>query len=76
MTRFEVGNRVQIDISDTDDPDFDRYHGRRGNVVEILEGDAAEETDDERDVVLFVVAFTEDDRGQFWGCDLRPAASK
>lgn len=57
MKRFEVGDGVQIDIPDTEDPDFDQYHGRVGEVVEILEDDADEQTGDERDAYLFSVEF-------------------
>jgi len=76
MRRFEVGDRVQIDIPDTDDPDFDEYHGRTGEIIEILEDDADEQTGDERDAYLFMIEFTTNRRGQFRWRDLRPASSE
>jgi len=59
MRRFEPGDRVRVDIPDTEDPDFDRYHGRHGEVVEVIDDDAGQETGDERDAHLFTVAFEE-----------------
>lgn len=73
MKRFGVGDRVQVDIPDTDDPDFDRYHGRTGTIVEIIEDDAGEHTGDERDGYLFHVEFTDEEVGEFRWRDLRPA---
>lgn len=49
MRRFEVGDRVRIDIPDETDPDYDRYHDRVGRVVEVIEDDAGQHTGDERD---------------------------
>jgi ribosomal protein L21E len=73
MKRFEVGDCVQIDIPDTTDPDFDRYHGRVGAVIEVIEDDAGEHTGDERDSYLFAVEFENDDIDHFRWRDLRPA---
>lgn len=71
MRRFEEGDRVRIDIPNTDDPDFHRYHGRSGEVVDIVEDDAGRETGDERDSYLFEIAF-EDEIAHFRWRDLRP----
>jgi hypothetical protein len=35
-TPIEVGDRVRIDIPDETDPDYNRLHGRRGEIVVIL----------------------------------------
>lgn len=73
MDRFEVGDRVRIDIPDTTDPDFG-LHGRVGVVTDILEDDAGQETGDIRDSHLY---FGELDDGEVqhlrWR-DLRPAS--
>ena len=74
IKRFAVGDRVQIDIPDPADPDFDQYHGRVGEVVEVLEDDAGEQAGGERDAYLFSVEFSDGDQGQFRWCDLRPAS--
>ena len=73
MRRFEIGDRVRIDIPDQTDPDHDRLHGRRGRVVDILEDDAGQETSDQRDSHLFNVELEDGTVEDFrWG-DLRPA---
>ena len=72
MRRFEVGDRVRVDIPDTADADFDRYHGQTGEVVEVIEDDAGEHTGDERDSYLFGVEFENGDRDHFRWRDLRP----
>jgi ribosomal protein L21E len=73
MKRFEIGDRVRVDIPDTDDPDFDRYHGRTGKVHEVIEDDAGEATGDERDSYLFAVKFEHGETEHFRWRDLRPA---
>ncbi len=72
MRRFDVGDRVRVDIPDTDDPDFDRYHGRTGKIAEVVEDDAGDTTGDERDSYLFEVAFENRDSDYFRWRDLRP----
>lgn len=72
MKRFEVGDRVRIDIPDTEDPDFDRYHGQTGEVVEVIEDDAGKTTGDERDSYLFAVEVGDCETGHFRWRDLRP----
>ena len=42
MRRFEVGDRVRVDIPDRGDPDFGRYHGRTGEVIEVIEDEDRE----------------------------------
>ena len=73
MRRFERGDTVRIDIPNSDDPDFDRFHGRTGEVVDILEDDADTVTGDERDSHLFVVEFENETVEHFRWRDLRPA---
>lgn len=46
MIVLEPGDKVRIDIPDQRDPDFDRYHGRFGDVTEIIEDDAELESDE------------------------------
>lgn len=76
IKRFEIGEYVRIDITDTDDPDFDRYHRRTGEVVEVIEDDAGEHTSDERDSYLFAINFENGDREHFRWRDLRPASDR
>ncbi len=74
MRRFEVGDRVRIDIPSENDPDHKRVHRERGTIIEIFEDDADRETGDPRDSHLFSV---ETDKGTIehlrWR-DLRPAS--
>jgi hypothetical protein len=76
MRRFEVGDRVRVDIPDTDDPDFDRFHGRHGNIVDIIEDDAGRETGDARDTNLFTVEFDDGSTHGFRWRDLRPPSEE
>lgn len=55
MDRFEVGDRVWVDIPDETDPDHDRLHGKYSRITEVLRDDAARVANDERDVVLYRV---------------------
>lgn len=72
MRRFEVGDSVRMDIPDTEDLDFERYHGRTGEVVEVIEDDAGKETGDERDSYLFDVEFVDGNSKHFRWRDLWP----
>lgn len=72
MKRFKVGDEVRIDIPDTDDPDFRLYHGRTGEIVDVIEDDAGRETGDERDSYLFEVEFEDGEGDHFRWRDLRP----
>ncbi|MCU4927087.1 hypothetical protein OB905_14050 [Halobacteria archaeon AArc-dxtr1] len=38
--QFEEGNRVRIDIPDETDPDYNRFHGRHGEIVALFDDDA------------------------------------
>jgi hypothetical protein len=76
MRRFEVRDRVRVDIPDTEDPDFDRFHVRHGEVVEVIEDDAGHETGDERDAHLFTVEFDDGSTHGFRWRDLRPASDE
>lgn len=73
MRRFEIGDRVRIDIPEETDLDHDRLHGRRGRVVDILEDDAGQETGDQRDSHLFSVEFEDGIVEDLRWRDLRPA---
>lgn len=73
MRRFDVGDRVRIDIPDETDPDHKQYHGLVGEVLEILEDDAEHHTGDERDSYLFAVKLEIGEIGHFRWRDLRPA---
>lgn len=72
MQRFVEGDSVRVDIPNPDDPDFDGFHGREGQVTEVLRDAAGEETGDERDAVVYRVRFEDGDEMDFRWRDLRP----
>jgi len=75
MRYFEVGDHVRVDIPDRDDPDFEHYHDRTGKIVELIEDDAGEYTNDERDSYLFSIEFENGDSNHFRWRDLRPLSN-
>ena len=72
MRRFEVGDRVRVDIPDEGDPDHDRLHRRHGTIVEILDDDAEQTTGDPRDSYLFRVEIDDAEVVDLRWRDLRP----
>ena len=70
--RFNVGDRVCIDIPDETDPDHDRLHACRGEIIDILEDDAGEVTGDARDTVLYRVQLEDGTQTDVRWRDLRP----
>lgn len=54
MSHFEVGDRVRIDIPDTEDIDFE-LHGNHGEVVMVFEDDAGEVTGAEANSIIYRV---------------------
>jgi hypothetical protein len=75
MRRFEVGDRVRVDIPDEDDPDHEQLHRKRGTIVEIFEDDAGQETGDPRDSHLFGVEIDDGTIEHLRWRDLRPASN-
>ncbi|MCQ4334999.1 hypothetical protein KM295_16225 [Natronomonas sp. F2-12] len=73
MRRFDVGDKVRIDIPNSADPDYS-LHGSKGTVVEIIEDDADKETGDVRDSYLFSVELDDDSIEHLRWRDLRPAS--
>ena len=73
MKRFEEEDRVRIDIPDETDPNFDRFHGQRGSIVEIIHDDAGLATGDERDPYLYRVELDSGVVEDFRWRALRPA---
>jgi ribosomal protein L21E len=71
-SRFNVGDRVRIDIPDEVDPDHERLHGRRGEVIKILEDDAGAVTGEARDTVLYRVQIDNGTETDVRWRDLRP----
>jgi hypothetical protein len=61
-----------VDITDKGDPDHDKFHGRIGEVITVVQDDAGTETGDERDSVLFRVRFESGEEMDFRWRDLRP----
>lgn len=72
MNGFSTDDRVRVDIPDTTDPDHDRYHGLHGTVVEVLEDEAGELTDDNRDAVIYRIKLENGELTDFRWRDLRP----
>ena len=72
MNRFSAGDQVRVDLPDTTDPDHERYHGRRGEITQVLQDDAGTVTGDERDSVLYRVALENGEMADFRWRDLRP----
>lgn len=72
MTRFSEGDRVRVDIPDENDPDFERWHGQHGEVVEVIKDAASSLTGDERDNLLYRVQFQDGEEMDFRWSDLRP----
>ena len=74
MARYFVpGDQVRIDIPDENDPDYEEYHGERGEVVEVQQDDAGRTTGDERDSYIFSVELDSGRIVDFRWRDLRPA---
>lgn len=69
---YQIGDRVRADLPDHTDPDHDVYHGRTGEIIEMLTDDAGTETGDERDSVLYRVEFENGEIADFRWRDLRP----
>jgi ribosomal protein L21E len=72
VQRFTLGDRVRVDIPDETDPDHELYHGRHGEVVELLEDDASEVTGDERDSLIYRIRLDDGKSVDFRWRDLRP----
>lgn len=72
IDQFSIGDSVRVDIPDTSDPDFDQHHGRRGEIVEVLQDDANMETGDSRDGTIYRVEFEDGETADFRWRDLRP----
>lgn len=76
IRRFDIGDRVRVDIPDETDPDHDQWHAREGVVVDITVDDAGRETGDERDSTDFLVEFNDGGESMWFRWrDLRPAIS-
>lgn len=72
MTRYGVGDSIRADLPDETDPDYARYHGRRGEIIEVLHDDAGKAAGDERDSTLYRVEFEDGEVADFRWRDLRP----
>lgn len=72
MSEFSEGDCVRVDIPDTRDPDFDRYHGSHGEVREVLEDDADNLTGEGKDGLIFRVELDSGEIADFRRRDLRP----
>lgn len=72
MNQFTVGDRVRIDIPNQTDIDYE-LHGRQGEVIDLIEDEAASMTGDERDSILYRVQIDDGKEMDFRLRDLRPA---
>ncbi len=72
MNRFSIGERVRVDIPNQDDPDFERLHGRTGEIVDLIEDDAGQSTGDERDSILYRVEIADGETVDLRWRDVRP----
>jgi len=63
---------IRIDIPDQRHPDYDRLHGRHGEITRILEVDADDVTGDLRDATLFRVELDDGTTTDLRWRDLRP----
>lgn len=72
MRRFDIGDDVRIDIPDETDPDYERLHGSRGTIIQVLEDDAGVVTGDEREGYLFRVELVDGETVDVRWRDLRP----
>ena len=70
--QFEEGDRMRIDIPDETDPDYNRLHGRHGEIIAIVEDDAGAVTGDNRDAVLYRVQLDDGTKTDVRWRDLRP----
>lgn len=68
----EEGMRVRIDIPDETDPDHDAFHGRHGTIIDTITDDAASETGDPRDSVIYRIEFEGGSQADFRWSDSRP----
>lgn len=73
---FAVGDRVRVDIADERDPDFDRLHGQHGEITNVMEDDAGEETGDPRDSAIYRVNLRNGGEVDLRWRDLRPPIEK
>jgi len=76
IQRFTAGDQVRVDVPDTTDPDHETYHDRHGEVVDVINDDAGDETGDVRDSVLYQVRFEGGEEMGFRWRDLRPAGTE
>lgn len=73
MARFKPGDRVRVDVPDETDPDFDRYHGCHGVIMDVSKDAAGRVSGDERDSVRYRVELDDGETADFRWRDLRPA---
>lgn len=69
---FSEDDRVRIDIPDQSDPDFERFHGEHGVVIDTLSDDVGFESGDFRDSQLYRVELDKGEIMDFRWRDLRP----
>lgn len=70
--RFSIGDSIRIDIPDREDHDFEEFHDRDGEVIDVLIDSAGNETRDKRDSILYKVRFDNGQEMDFRWRDVRP----
>jgi len=73
MSRFDIGDRVRIDIPDETDPDHEQYHGKHGQIADILEDEAGSLTGDEQDSLIYQIQLDNGDNIDVRHRAIRPA---
>jgi hypothetical protein len=72
MNRLSKGDQVRADIPDVTDTDHELYHGRCGEIIEVVQDDAGTVTGDKRDSRIYRVEFENGEVVDFRWRDLRP----
>ncbi len=72
VSQFSIGEEVRIDIPDKTDPDFEEYHGRSGQVVNIFRDNLRMATERSSDGFLYTIRFDDGTTQSFREKDLRP----
>lgn len=71
-SEFNIDDQIRVDIPDEADSDHDRYHGKHGRVVDILEDEAGTLTGDERDSTIYRVELNDGEELDLRHQSIRP----
>lgn len=62
MPEYHAGNRVRIDIPDATNRNHDQYHGKHGQIVEILKDESDTLTVDQRDSIIYQIQLSDGEK--------------